>query len=189
MVSHIIVNFRHRFQHMNGIYEYLIYLFVFSGTRRIHECHTHKRTTTNNDGRKIFTCLIGIKLIDGLIAFSKSKWRELWTSFVIIDECELEGTFELESADCGDGGDPPLILLRGRTIAWMSNPDEVVAVTEVGCSLEWWSLLVPFDLWWWWWLLLLLLVVNRNGPLLSLLSAIEISTWGVRKCICEKNCK
>lgn len=188
MVSHIIVNIYFNIiwiEFMNIWYIYLSFFLVrgqdvyFVNVKYI---HLHKKKL-----KKMFTCLIGIKLIDGLIAFSKSKWRELWTSFVIIEEWELEGTFELESADCGDGGDPLLLLLlRGRTIAWMSNPDEVVAVTEVGCILEWWSLLlVPFDLWLWLWWLLLLFVVNRNGPLLSLLSAIEISTWGVRKCICE----
>lgn len=61
------------------------------------------------------TCLMGIKLIDGLIAFSNIRWRELWASFVITDECELDGTFELESADCGELGDPPPVW--GRTIA------------------------------------------------------------------------
>jgi hypothetical protein len=33
----------------------------------------------------------------------------------MIDECELDGTFELESADWGDEGDP--LLGIGRTIA------------------------------------------------------------------------
>lgn len=118
----------------------------------------------------LFTCLIGIRLIDGFIAFSKSKWRELWASLVIMDECELDGTLELESADCGDTGEPPFVFM-GRTIALMSNPEEVVAVTVV-CVFEWSLLLSPF-----WWL-----VVNRIG-LFSLLSAIDISTWGVRKCM------
>lgn len=88
-----------------------------------------------------------------------------------IDGCELDGTFELESADWGETGDPPLVFI-GRTMAWMSKPEEVVAVTVVVCVFEW-SPLVPFEL---------LEVVNLIG-LFSLLSAIDISTCGVRKCI------
>lgn len=63
-------------------------------------------------------------------------------------------------------------MFKGRTIALMSNPEEVVAVTVVVCVFECSLQLVPFE-----WL-----VVNLIG-LLSLLSAIEISTCGVRKCI------
>lgn len=86
-----------------------------------------------------------------------------------MDECELDGMLELESADCGDTGDPP--LFKGRTIALMSNPEEVVAVTVVVCVFEW-SLLVPLEF----------VVVSLIGLLFSM-SAIDISTCGVRKCI------
>lgn len=56
------------------------------------------------------TCLMGIKLIDGVICPSCNKlWRELCNALLIKD-CELVGTFE--SAECGDG-DPPLV---GRLI-------------------------------------------------------------------------
>lgn len=120
--------------------------------------------SAENDCRhSIITCLIGIRLIEGFIAFSKMRCRELCTSLVGMDECELDGMLELESADCGETGDPPF-MFKGRTIAWMSKPEEVVAVTVVVCVFEW-SLLVPFE-----WL-----VVNLIG-LFSLLSAIDIST-------------
>jgi hypothetical protein len=68
-----------------------------------------------------FTCLIGIKLIDGVMEFSNSRCRELFTADCI-NECELDGTFELESAECGDAGEQPF---DGRTIAWMSSPDDM----------------------------------------------------------------
>lgn len=91
----------------------------------------------------------------------------------MMDECELDGTLELESADCGDTGEPPFEF-KGRTIAWMSNPEEVVAVTVVVWVFEWswWLLLLPFER----------LVVILIG-LFSMFSAIDISTCGVRKCI------
>lgn len=53
------------------------------------------------------TCLIGIKLIDGVIEFSKSKCLELLTTDVGISECELVGAFEFESAECGEDGECP----------------------------------------------------------------------------------
>lgn len=118
--------------------------------------------------------MIGIKLIDGLIAFSNIICLELCTSLPSIDECELDGTFELESAECGDTGEP--FEFNGRTIACISNPVEVVAVTVVVCKLF-------CELWLSELLLLLLLLLFNRIPLFSLLSAIEISTCGVRKCI------
>lgn len=98
------------------------------------------------------------------------------------DEWELEGAFE--SAECGDEGEPPF---GGRTIAWMSNADEIEGVGVFR------SLLPPLPppppsagpLP----VLLLVLLLRPFGPsrlqlsASSLLSAIEISTWGVRKCI------
>lgn len=112
--------------------------------------------------------------------------RELWASLVIEDECELVGMFELESAECGDTGEPPLVI-NGRTIAWISKPDEVVAVIVVGCvEFDNWSLLLlllplPLVVPFW---LPLLVVVSRIGPFsLPFPSPIEISTCGVRKCI------
>lgn len=60
----------------------------------------------------LLTCLIGIRLIDGVIWPSCNKfWREFCSALVIKD-CELVGAFE--SAD-GDGdGDPPFV---GRLVA------------------------------------------------------------------------
>jgi hypothetical protein len=49
--------------------------------------------------------LIGIKLIDGVICPSAIKCREFCRTLPIND-CELVGAFEFESAECGDG-DPP----------------------------------------------------------------------------------
>lgn len=53
------------------------------------------------------TCLIGIKLIDGVIEFSNSKCLELFTTDVGISECELVGALEFESAECGEDGEFP----------------------------------------------------------------------------------
>lgn len=47
------------------------------------------------------TCLIGIRLMDGVICPSTSRWRELCITLPMSD-CELVGAFELESADCGE---------------------------------------------------------------------------------------
>lgn len=61
----------------------------------------------------VFTCLIGIKLIDGVIELSKIICLELCTrDGSMEDEWELEGA--LESAEWGDEGEPPF---DGRTIA------------------------------------------------------------------------
>ena len=44
------------------------------------------------------TCFIGIKLMLGVIEFSNIWCLEL-TALAKMDECELDGIFELESAD------------------------------------------------------------------------------------------
>lgn len=51
----------------------------------------------------LLTCFIGIRLIDGVICPSIIKLRELCDAMRL---CELDGVFELESAECGDG-EPP----------------------------------------------------------------------------------
>lgn len=97
------------------------------------------------------------------------------------DKWELEGA--LESAECGDEGEPPF---GGRTIALMSNPEEIDGVGVLRslmrssrrslplldpALLGSFPLLIPFRA--------SLLQLRAT----SLLSAIEISTCGVRKCI------
>lgn len=57
------------------------------------------------------TCLIGMRLIDGVIWPSWWRLREFCSAFPMID-CELLGIFEFESAECGDG-EPPF---NGRLI-------------------------------------------------------------------------
>lgn len=118
---------------------------------------------------------MGIKLIDGVIELSKIICLELCTrDGSMEDEWELEGA--LESAECGDDGEPPF---GGRTIACMSSADDIDGVGVFRSLFP-----PPLPL-----LGPLVLLLVPFGPsrlqfrATSLLSAIDISTWGVRKCI------
>lgn len=92
---------------------------------------------------------MGIKLIDGVIDVSNNKCLELCIN-AGMRECELEGAFEFESAECGEEGEPPLIRDDGQ--GCISRPD--VEFGGVGSQTKF-----------------------------SLLSAIDISTCGVKKCM------
>lgn len=78
------------------------------------------------------TCLIGIRLIDGVICPSWSKlWREFCNALLIKD-WELVGA--LESAEWGDG-EPPfkgLFIVDGH--AWISSAELMLAGMGSDCT-------------------------------------------------------
>lgn len=122
------------------------------------------------------TCLIGIKLIDGVIWPS---WCREFCSALLIKDCELLGAFEFESAECGDG-EPPF---NGRWLlftvdACMSNKAELMLVGN-GSVWTFPQQDRKLSVIWNWFFEIKKLSFTLNVSF----SAIEISTCGVRKCI------
>lgn len=130
-------------------------------------------------GRKKLTCLIGMRLIDGVIG--PSIWFRLFCASALpIIDWELVGALELESVECGDG-DPPF---SGRWIVehdWMSRTE--FRLVGIGSDCVRLGMRMDYKL----------PAIESGGvfffvrceqlTLNESLSAMDISTCGVRKCI------